>query len=65
MYDHGQIFNQAQPFDGLQFNARLDQVFRNGGDRIYLMFERIHQTLGELTDRLGQLDSRFFAQAAQ
>jgi hypothetical protein len=51
MYDHGQVFNQAQPFDGLQFNARLDQVFRNGGDRIYLMFERIHQTLGELTDR--------------
>jgi hypothetical protein len=51
MYDHGQIFNQAQPFDGLQFSARVDQVFRNGGDRIYVMFERIHQTLGDLTDR--------------
>ena len=51
MYDHGQVFNQAQPFDGLQFSARLDQVFRNGGDRLYAMFERVHQTLGELTDR--------------
>ena len=51
MYDHGQIFNQAQPFDGLQFSARIDQVFRNGQDRIYAMFERIHQTLGDLTDR--------------
>ncbi|MGA2633690.1 MAG: TonB-dependent receptor [Terracidiphilus sp.] len=51
MYDHGQVFNQAQPFNGLQFSARLDQVFRNGQDRIYAMFERIHQTLGDLTDR--------------
>jgi hypothetical protein len=51
MYDHGQIFNQAQPFDGLQFSARVDQVFRNGNDRLYAMFERVHQTLGDLTDR--------------
>ena len=28
MYDHGLQFNQAQPFDGLQFSARIDQVFR-------------------------------------
>jgi hypothetical protein len=50
MYDHGQIFNQAQPFDGTQFSIRLDQSFRNG-DRVYAMFERIHQTLGDLADR--------------
>jgi outer membrane receptor protein involved in Fe transport len=51
MYDHGYVMNQAQPFDGLQFSARIDQVFRSGGDRLYVMYERIHQTLGDLTDR--------------
>ncbi len=56
MYDHGQIFNQAQPFNGFQFSARVDQAFRKGSDRIYAMFERVHQTLGDLTDR-PELDS--------
>ena len=51
MYDHGQVMNQAQPFNGLQISARVDQAFRNGGDRIYVLFERIHQTLGDLADR--------------
>jgi hypothetical protein len=51
MYDHGYVMNQAQPFDGLQFSAHIDQVFRSGGDRLYVMYERIHQTLGDLTDR--------------
>ncbi len=51
MYDHGLQFNQSQPFDGLQFAGRVDQVFRGGYDRIYAFYERIHQTLGDLTER--------------
>ncbi|MFP5232994.1 MAG: carboxypeptidase regulatory-like domain-containing protein [Acidobacteriota bacterium] len=51
MYDHGLQFNQSQPFDGLQLAGRLDQVFRGGSDRIYAFYERIHQTLGDLTER--------------
>jgi hypothetical protein len=50
MYDHGLEFNQAQPFDGLQFSARVDQTFNNG-DRVYAMFEHIHQSLGDLSVR--------------
>ncbi len=51
MYDHGQVFNQAQPFNGTQFSIRLDQTFRDGKDRVYAMYERIHQSLGDLADR--------------
>lgn len=44
-------FNQSQPFDGIQWNVRLDQDFRGGKDRIYAMFERIDQYLGYLSER--------------
>lgn len=45
------FFNQSQPFDGIQWNVRLDQVFRGGADRVYAMFERIDQNLGYLSER--------------
>jgi hypothetical protein len=47
----GGVFNQAQPFDGLQWNIRLDQSLRNGNDRIYVMYERIDQKTGNLAER--------------
>jgi hypothetical protein len=51
VYITGAYFNQAQPFDGIQWNARLDQNFRNGQDRLYGMYERIDQKLGDLAER--------------
>jgi hypothetical protein len=51
VYVSGAFFNQAQPFDGLQWNVRLDQNFRDGKDRIYGMYERIDQRLGNLAER--------------
>ncbi|MGA9671487.1 MAG: carboxypeptidase regulatory-like domain-containing protein [Terracidiphilus sp.] len=51
MYDSGMLFNQAQPFNGTQWNVRLDQVFREGKDRVYVMYERIDQMLGNLGER--------------
>jgi hypothetical protein len=51
VYVTGAFFNQAQPFDGLQWNVRLDQNFRGGKDRIYGMYERIDQKLGNLAER--------------
>jgi hypothetical protein len=45
------FLNQSQPFDGIQWNVRLDQNFRQGKDRIYGMFERIDQKLGDLAER--------------
>jgi hypothetical protein len=51
MYDSGLLFNQSQPFNGIQWNVRLDQSFREGKERIYVMYERIDQTLGNLAER--------------
>jgi len=51
VYVTGAYFNQAQPFDGLQWNVRLDQNLRGGQDRIYGMYERIDQKLGDLAER--------------
>jgi hypothetical protein len=51
MYDSGLLFNQAQPFNGIQWNIRLDQSFRDAKDRVYVMYERIDQTLGNLAER--------------
>jgi hypothetical protein len=51
VYDTGMLFNQAQPFNGTQWFARVDQTFRNGQDRLYAGFERIGQNLGYLADR--------------
>jgi hypothetical protein len=56
VYTVGAIFNQAQPFNGTQWNVRLDQSLRGGNDRIYVMYERIDQTLGDLAER-PKLDS--------
>ena len=56
VYTVGAIFNQSQPFNGTQWNVRLDQSLRNGNDRIYVMYERIDQTLGDLAER-PKLDS--------
>lgn len=56
IYNIGATFNQSQPFDGIQWNVRLDQVFRGGKDRVYVMYERIDQTLGDLAAR-AKLDS--------
>jgi hypothetical protein len=51
VYQVGAIFNQAQPFNGMQWNVRLDQTLRGGADRIYVMYERIDQNLGDLAER--------------
>ncbi len=51
VYDNNAIFNQAQPFNGLQWNVRLDQSFRDDKDRIYVYYERIDQKLGDLAIR--------------
>jgi hypothetical protein len=51
MYDSGMLFNQSQPFNGTQWNVRLDQSFRDGKDRLYVMYERIDQMLGNLGER--------------
>ncbi|MGA2675251.1 MAG: carboxypeptidase regulatory-like domain-containing protein [Terracidiphilus sp.] len=51
MYDSGMLFNQSQPFNGIQWNLRLDQTFRSGKDRVYVMYERIDQMLGNLGER--------------
>ncbi len=51
VYVKGAFLNQAQPFDGTQWNVRLDQNFREGKDRLYGMYERIDQTLGDLAER--------------
>lgn len=51
VYVSGAFLNQTQPFDGIQWNVRLDQSFRKGQDRIYGMYERIDQTLGDLAQR--------------
>ena len=45
------FFNQGQPFDGTQWNVRLDQNFRGGKDKVYGMYERIDQKLGDLSQR--------------
>ncbi len=51
VYDTGLNMKQAQPFNGTQWFARVDQTFRDGKDRIYAGFERIGQNLGYLADR--------------
>jgi hypothetical protein len=51
VYVVGATLNQAQPFNGIQWNVRLDQSLRGGNDRIYVMYERIDQTLGDLAER--------------
>jgi hypothetical protein len=51
VYTVNAIFNQSQPFDGIQWNVRLDQALRGGKDRVYVMYERIDQTLGDLAER--------------
>lgn len=51
VYDVNYFFNQTQPFDGTQYNVRLDQNFRDGKDKIYGMYERIDQKLGDLSER--------------
>jgi len=51
VYVTGAFFNQAQPFDGLQWNVRLDENLRGGEDRVYGMYERIDQKLGDLAER--------------
>jgi hypothetical protein len=51
VYVVGATLNQAQPFNGLQWNVRLDQSLRSGNDRIYVMYERIDQRLGALSER--------------
>jgi len=51
MYDSGMLMNQAQPFNGTQWNVRLDQAFRDGRDRLYVMYERVDQSLGSLGER--------------
>ena len=51
VYTVGAIFNQSQPFNGIQWNIRLDQAMRSGKDRVYVMYERIDQTLGNLAER--------------
>jgi len=56
VYVTGAYFEQGQPFDGIQWNVRLDQNFRNGKDRLYGMYERIDQSLGDLAER-PKLDS--------
>ena len=56
VYTVGAIFNQSQPFNGTQWNLRLDQSLRGGSDRVYVMYERIDQTLGDLAER-PKLDS--------
>lgn len=48
VYMSGGFFEQAQPFNGLQWNVRLDQNFRDGKDRLYVQYERVDQTLGFL-----------------
>ena len=47
VYDVNYFFNQTQPFDGTQYNIRLDQNFRDGKDKLYGMYERIDQKLGD------------------
>jgi len=51
VYDTGYIFEQSQPFNGTQYFGRLDQNFRNGNDRVYASYEKIHQYLGFLANR--------------
>jgi hypothetical protein len=50
LYNDG-TFNQGQPFDGLEWNIRLDQALREAKDRLYVMYTRIDQTLGNLSPR--------------
>ena len=51
VYDVNYFFNQGQPFDGTQWNVRLDQNFGGGKDKVYGMYERIDQKLGDLSQR--------------
>ncbi|MGO4514315.1 carboxypeptidase regulatory-like domain-containing protein [Terriglobus sp. 2YAB30_2] len=51
VYTVGSIFDQSQPFNGIQWDVRLDQAMRGGKDRVYVMYERIDQTLGNLAER--------------
>lgn len=51
VYYVGGIKSQAQPFNGIQWNVRLDQNLRGGDDRVYVMYDRTDQTLGNLGDR--------------
>lgn len=50
VYTNDSFLNQSQPFNGLQWNVRLDQNFRGGEDRVYGQYERVDQTLGNLSD---------------
>ncbi len=50
VYTNGSFTNQAQPFNGLQWNVRLDQNFRGGADRVYGQYQRVDQKLGYLSD---------------
>lgn len=51
VYVQGATFNQAQPFNGTQWNLRLDHNLRSDKDRIYVMYERIDQKTGNLAER--------------
>ncbi len=51
VYVTGAFLSQAQPFNGIQWNVRLDHSFNSGKDRIYGLYERIDQTLGNLSER--------------
>lgn len=51
VYVTGAFLSQAQPFNGMQWNVRLDHSFNGGKDRIYGLYERIDQKLGNLSER--------------
>src|SRR6187402_341911 len=42
---------QTNPYDGMQWNGRLDQVLRGGKDRLYGQYIHLNQTTGFLSDR--------------
>lgn len=42
---------QTNPYNGTQWNIRLDQLFRGGKDRIYGQYIHLNQTSGFLSDR--------------
>jgi Carboxypeptidase regulatory-like domain/TonB-dependent Receptor Plug Domain len=51
VFTTGATFDQNQPFNGIQWNVRIDQDFRDGKERLYGMYERIDQKFGILSDR--------------
>jgi hypothetical protein len=43
--------SQTNPYDGTQWNVRLDQLLRGGKDRLYGQYIHLNQTTGFLSDR--------------